>query len=482
MVNGLFRERLFLTFCSDGPAGGFLNKISAVITIIGFFSFTCLSTLHQDKTGLTMLLPSMRSQTNQRRLLLTVYRNMLRWCANVDSNIPLKEITEMESIADSHALKVLIRDSFRRPLLGGEEEEKERITEAINALRRMNELTPKIQEWEVQNSPLHRLATQLAHKDETHDDSWTLDWIDTVTWLPSLEEMLPSSMESNASRTEGNKFPLFPLSGPIYDPKLQEPLPVTSSFQEVSVPGTEIPLQIFEPRYRRLYEDLLTSPEDQRVFVVPFSHPTRPGTFASHGLLYQVTSLREVADDTNGVIQYVVNHAVTKPVRIQRILNPRVHDTRETYLQVEGTIVMDDFVVNEELLLSLERALEDWKAMNNHPLAERALTNLRANGLWGLVQTFHLHWQQELMLLQVRFATHAFLESTLFKKSKQPVSKERLLEIQGPHRERLLSIQLQLALLNPILLQMSSPEAKVNHLVKIIERERSICKCRRLQI
>jgi Lon protease-like protein len=47
----------------------------------------------------------------------------------------------------------------------------------------------------------------------------------------------------------GELIPLFPLSAPLF-------------------PGIGLPLVIFEPRYRRLLEDLLARPEEQRFFGV----------------------------------------------------------------------------------------------------------------------------------------------------------------------------------------------------------------------
>jgi len=44
----------------------------------------------------------------------------------------------------------------------------------------------------------------------------------------------------------------------------------------------------------------------------------------------QVTNLNEIADDTNGKIQYLAQHVVTKPIIMEEILNPQVWATKET--------------------------------------------------------------------------------------------------------------------------------------------------------
>jgi hypothetical protein len=118
---------------------------------------------------------------------------------------------------------------------------------------------------------------------------------------------------------QGNEIlPLFPLGGFVY------------------TPNTEHVLNIFEPRYRQMYTDILMN--GSKRFVVVTSHPAEQGRFARTGVLFELEDLKEVSEQTKDQIKYICKHKVTGRVTIHRVLNPEAWETRDTYLKIEGTI------------------------------------------------------------------------------------------------------------------------------------------------
>lgn len=167
------------------------------------------------------------------------------------------------------------------------------------------------------------MALKLAAKDEEdeedEDDGPLSKGIDSVSWLPSV---LTSSSQVLTAVKDGNEIlPLFPLGGIVYTPNSQHVL------------------NIFEPRYRQMYSDILMN--GSKRFVVCMSHPTEPGRFAQTGVLFALEDLKEVSEQTGDAIKYVCNHKVVGRVKLHRIINPQAWSTRETYLKVEGTITDD---------------------------------------------------------------------------------------------------------------------------------------------
>jgi hypothetical protein len=124
-------------------------------------------------------------------------------------------------------------------------------------------------------------------------------------------------------------LPLFPLAGFVY------------------TPNTEHVLNIFEPRYRQMYTDILMN--GTKRFVVVTSHPTEQGSFAQTGVLFELEDLKEVSEQTADQIKYICNHKVTGRVTIHKILNPEAWENRETYLKAEGTIHDDSGTDDEKV-------------------------------------------------------------------------------------------------------------------------------------
>jgi hypothetical protein len=150
------------------------------------------------------------------------------------------------------------------------------------------------------------------------------DGIDSVSWLPSVKE---SAMSSSTTSSKGEEYPnaelipLFPLGGIVYTPNSQHTL------------------NIFEPRYREMYTDILMN--GTKRFAVAMSHPTKSGTFAQMAVLFELEDLKEVSERTADQIKYICNHRVTGRVKLHRVLNPQDWETRSTYLRAEGTVIDD---------------------------------------------------------------------------------------------------------------------------------------------
>ncbi|GAX24622.1 hypothetical protein FisN_21Lh277 [Fistulifera solaris] len=172
----------------------------------------------------------------------------------------------------------------------------------------------------IQRRPLRHLAMSEDDDDEDGDEPLSKG-IDSVSWLPSVMES--SSVVSPAPNAEDTELlPLFPLGGIVY------------------TPNSEHILNIFEPRYRQMYTDILMN--GTRRFVVSMSHPSEPGRFAQTGVLFELKDLKEVSEQTKDQIKYICSHKVTRRVKLHRVLNPEAWKARDTYLRVEGTILPDD--------------------------------------------------------------------------------------------------------------------------------------------
>jgi len=145
--------------------------------------------------------------------------------------------------------------------------------------------------------------------------------VDSVSWLPSTMTSKAVEPIDSATAAGAEVLPLFPLGGIVY------------------TPNSEHVLNIFEPRYRKMYTDILMN--GTKRFVVSMSHPTEEGTFARTGVLFQLEDLKEVSEQTGDRVKYICNHRVTGRVTMHRILNPEAWESRDTYLRVEGTIIDD---------------------------------------------------------------------------------------------------------------------------------------------
>jgi hypothetical protein len=139
-----------------------------------------------------------------------------------------------------------------------------------------------------------------------------------VRLLPALR----SAPDAEPDSPESSIYPLFPLGGTVY------------------LPTTHHVLNIFEPRYRKMYNDILFS--GSRQFAVCYVSET--GQFAEIATVFYLEDLKEVSQQTNDQVKYVCKHKCTKRVRIRKVLNPEAWSDASTYLRVEAE-ELDDVVM-----------------------------------------------------------------------------------------------------------------------------------------
>jgi len=117
-------------------------------------------------------------------------------------------------------------------------------------------------------------------------------------------------------------LPLFPLGSIAY------------------TPGSTQVLNIFEPRYRKMYSDILMS--GGRRFVTTMVHPDEPSKLAETGVVLYLEDLKEVSQQTNDAVKYVCSHKVLDSrVEIISVLNQAESKTRETYMRCEVAELKD---------------------------------------------------------------------------------------------------------------------------------------------
>lgn len=189
---------------------------------------------------------------------------------------------------------------------------KRRLTSKKNlpvfALRRLNGV-------QANNDSFTRYMTSDDSMDHDVDEPLA-NGVDSVNWLPTVIGAKSSEPDSNE---DTDVLPLFPLGGMVY------------------TPNSEHTLNIFEPRYRKMYNDILMN--GSKRFVVAMSHPSEKGRFAEIGVLFELQDLKEVSEQTNDQVKYICSHRVTGRVKLHKILNPSAWETRETYLKVEGKLL-----------------------------------------------------------------------------------------------------------------------------------------------
>ncbi|GFH48417.1 hypothetical protein CTEN210_04893 [Chaetoceros tenuissimus] len=174
-------------------------------------------------------------------------------------------------------------------------------------------------------------------EEEDDQDDPLADGVDSIFWLPSISSSKSDTI--SGVRDGAEVLPFFPLGGIVY------------------TPNSEHVLNIFEPRYRQMYTDILMN--GSKRFVVAMSHPEKPGTFAEIGVIFYLDDLKEVSEETGDQIKYICNHRVTRRVKIHKILNPEAWESRETYLKVEGTILDDDEEDDDTPDVQMDESIEN---------------------------------------------------------------------------------------------------------------------------
>jgi Lon protease-like protein len=240
--------------------------------------------------------------------------------------------------------------------------------------------------------------------DDDEDDEFEYDddeeplsaGINSVSWLPAVIGAKASG--EALTQRDSEIIPLFPLGGIVYTPNSQHIL------------------NIFEPRYREMYNAILMN--GTKRFAVSMSHPTEKGRFAQMAVLFELEDLKEVSEQTADQIKYICNHKVTGRVKLHRILNPEAWTTRTTYLRAEGTIVDDsgkdasqieaDNVKEQKLLRSafadlveLQHDLQEDVRFTRPSVVTLAVKpGAGEDGLWQTIKLWQTFADQRLMQRQ----------------------------------------------------------------------------------
>jgi len=129
-------------------------------------------------------------------------------------------------------------------------------------------------------------------------------------------------------------------SGPDVEPTEEEGTSVMPLFPlgAAYLPHTTPVLNIFEPRYRAMYNDILFN--GARRFMVTNVEP-ETGALAEVGVVFYLDELKEVSEQTQDRVKYIGQHRVINRVRLRRVLNPSVVATRDTYLKAEVEVLSD---------------------------------------------------------------------------------------------------------------------------------------------
>lgn len=144
--------------------------------------------------------------------------------------------------------------------------------------------------------------------------------LDSISWI-KCEEKSAGRRNISKIRRDAKILPLFPLG-------------------EAYTPHSEHVMNIFEPRYREMY-DHLENGDEEKQFIVTMTHPTENDTFAQYGIIMTVKEIMDVAEETEDEVKFIAKHSVTGRVKINQILNPEDWETADTYLRVEATILED---------------------------------------------------------------------------------------------------------------------------------------------
>jgi Lon protease-like protein len=393
---------------------------------------------------------------------------------------------------------------------------KEAVRQAMEGLKYLLNLDlDKLTKSETESETESRVTWTTTNKEG--QDSYSLQspissdaLLRSVEWLPHISESDMNDMD-----LESSQFPIFPLAGPLFPDDQGQRLPLLSRFPDTPVAGMEVPLKIFEPRYREMYQDLLSSADMSRRFIVPFPHPYRPGQFAAFGWMYEIVRVKDVADESNGKYQLACSHVVTQPVKILGVINPKDYDTQTTYLRVRADIVHNDenevedegssekedaidstlrteqsskdIQPLEELLQQLQsQPLSLSSDNNNRPIDESLIARLlMATGegsIWPVVHVWMSNLQTEILRLQMKISTRIQVQAKAEQQRSSDndgtewqefVTEEMVSLAQKPYEGHLRSMLVEVSTLIPWLLQEESHKAQCRQMCERI-RERLV--------
>ena len=159
--------------------------------------------------------------------------------------------------------------------------------------------------------------------------------VNAVKWLSS-----DGTSATTAATGDGTEVPLFPL-GAFYPPHSRPTL------------------KIFEPRYRKLYQDLLASGSESSEFAVTAVSET--GQLAAFGVIFRIDELKDVAEETQNQIKYLGRHTVMRRVQIREMVNPEAMRDTSSYLKAVVVPVEDDADSDEDFSELEADTIESFK-------------------------------------------------------------------------------------------------------------------------
>eukprot|EP00536_Pseudo-nitzschia_multiseries_P016652 jgi/Psemu1/299311/fgenesh1_pm.1188_\ len=438
--------------------------------------------------------------SRQRALVRSLYRKILRECERIPPNASLLYLDQWvggTKVGNQETLRTCLRSEFRRhrnglknadpqtnggDFVSGEEEGIQKALEGLKYLLSLdarklsvpqtNTEPPRDEEAVKIHNSSGRSRYSLASTSNSDD------LLESVEWLPHVSEM-------NDTEVESSHFPVFPLLGPLFPDENGTRLPLVSQFSEIPVVGMEMPLRIFEPRYRQMYQDLLSSNDAPRRFIVPFSHPYRMGQFAAYGWIYDIVGVRDVADESNGRIQLVCNHIISKPVKILQLVNPTEYDAKSTYLRARAELLHDNAATDDsgsdlrplqEMLRAVKNELRTPSTDTLHRqtcLIDRLLIASGENSVWPVAQVWASHLQIEILRLQGKISTriqlqaaaeHKLCPDSSGKHWKEFITKDMVTLAQEPYKHSLRCMLVEVSTLIPLLLQQQSHGAQCHYL------------------
>lgn len=174
------------------------------------------------------------------------------------------------------------------------------------------------------------------------------------------------------------------------------------------VPYTEQVLNIFEPRYRKMYDDIIFS-GGRRFMVCDLQQKGTSESIAETGVIFYLDDLKEVSESTGDKVKYIGTHSVTGRVKAKRVLNPKAWRTRETYLKAEVEIIedTDEAVDTTEAEADVRKRFLDLikgqTDLNEHPRFSNEVKDYlnfgrqakkEDTGLWDMVNLWSTFVQQ----------------------------------------------------------------------------------------
>ena len=140
----------------------------------------------------------------------------------------------------------------------------------------------------------------------------TRDYASEISWIARADATKEDEEVDPAAQPDVMVMPVFPLGSTAY------------------MPHSDHVLNIFEPRYRQMYSDILFN--GSRRFAVPVSDP-KSGRLAAVAPIFYLEDLKEVSEQTADAVKYVCSHKVIGRVRIDRTINDKAASDRSTYLK-----------------------------------------------------------------------------------------------------------------------------------------------------